>query len=100
MSILQIQGAVNMGEVSVIYRILPADIEADVEVIAKKAVGIAETEKLKVRGYQVIDIAFGLRGLIINLVMPDTGGLSDKMEKLFNEIDNVQSVEVMDLSLV
>ncbi|MCL4325798.1 MAG: hypothetical protein M1481_03085 [Candidatus Thermoplasmatota archaeon] len=89
-----------MGEVSVIYRILPADIEADVEVIAKKAVGIAETEKLKVRGYQVIDIAFGLRGLIINLVMPDTGGLSDKMEKLFNEIDNVQSVEVMDLSLV
>ncbi len=100
MSVLQIQGAVNMGEVSVIYRILPADIEADVEVIAKKAVGIAETEKLKVRGYQVIDIAFGLRGLIINLVMPDTGGLSDKMEKLFNEIDNVQSVEVMDLSLV
>jgi|GEM_PF-472651 len=89
-----------MGQVSITYQILPGDTDTDVQQIADAAKSISEQEGLKVRGYQIVDIAFGIKGVLINIIMPDQGDISEKIEKLFAKIPKVESVEVYDQTLI
>lgn len=88
-----------MGEVVVLFRLMPHGIETDMDALAA-GVRTAMPAEAKVRGMQVKDIAYGLRALLVAAAMPDAGGVLDRVEAALARVVGVESVEVMEESLV
>ncbi len=88
-----------MGEVLVLFRLMPHGVETDMNALAAGVKG-ALPEGVKIRGMQIKDIAFGLKALLVAAAMPDTGGILDRVEGAFAQVAGVESVEVMEESLV
>ncbi|MGB9635686.1 MAG: elongation factor 1-beta [Thermoplasmata archaeon] len=88
-----------MGNVSVVYRVLPQDVEANIEKIMEE-IKTSMPGDVTLRGMQVKDVAFGLREILVAVLMKDEGGKSDEIEKILGKIPGVGSVDVIDLTLV
>lgn len=88
-----------MGEVAVLFRLMPHGVETDMQALAS-GVQRAMPPGVRVRGMQVKDIAFGLKALLVAAMMPDTGGVLDAVEAALAQVVGVESVEVMEESLV
>lgn len=88
-----------MGEVMVLFRLMPHGVETDMNALAA-GVKTALPEGVRIRGMQIKDIAFGLKALLVAAAMPDAGGILDQVEESLAKIAGVESVEVMEESLV
>lgn len=88
-----------MGDVMLVYRIMPEDPDADLEEIKKKVENIAE-DYGSYKGSNEEKVAFGLMAVISSVVIPDEGGIVDEMEEELRGIDGIQSVEAVDITLV
>ncbi len=88
-----------MGSVAVLFRLMPQGVETDMNALAKAARG-AVPAGVTVRGMQVKDIAFGLKSLLVSVVMADTGGVLEATEQAFAKVPHVESVEVMEEGLL
>ena len=88
-----------MGRVAVLFRLMPHGVETDLNEVAK-GIRAALPPGVQVRGLQVKDIAFGLRALLLSVVMDDTGGVLDTTEQALAKIPHVESVEVMEEGLL
>ena len=88
-----------MGRVAVLFRIMPQGVETDMSELAK-GVRAAVPAGATVRGLQVKDIAYGLKSLLISVIMDDTGGVLDATEHAFAKVPHVESVEVMEQGLL
>jgi|Deesub1362B_J571_1020462.scaffolds.fasta_scaffold00004_135 elongation factor 1-beta len=85
-----------MAQVRIIYKIFPS--EAGDEVLSS----ILEELRDKGRevGFEVVDhkeepIAFGLKALLVLVVVDEREGVLDKVEEAINSIEDISSVEVM-----
>jgi elongation factor 1-beta len=88
-----------MGEVLVLFRLMPHGVETDMNALAEGVKG-ALPNGVRIRGMQIKDIAFGLKALLVAAAMPDAGGILDSVEQAFAKVVGVESVEVMEESLV
>ncbi len=88
-----------MGQVAVLFRLMPEGVETDMNVMAG-AVRTAVPGGVTVRGMQVKDIAFGLKSLLVSVVMADAGGILETTEHALAKIPHVESVEVMEEGLL
>ncbi len=88
-----------MGRVAVLFRLMPHGVDTDLERIAGEVRGKVPAA-VTVRGSQIRDVAYGLRSLLLSVVMDDAGGLLDATEKALAAIDGVESVEVMEEGLL
>ncbi len=88
-----------MGQVAVLFRLMPQAVDSDLEAIAKAA-RAAVPAGVTVRGMQVKDIAFGLRALLVSVVMHDAGGVLEATEQALAQVPHVESVEVMEEGLL
>ncbi len=88
-----------MGQVAVLFRLMPQGVETDMRAVAEGVRGALPTG-VAVRGMQVKDIAFGLKALLVSVVMADTGGLLDSTEQALAKVPHVESVEVMEEGLL
>ncbi|HEY1198048.1 MAG TPA: elongation factor 1-beta [Thermoplasmata archaeon] len=88
-----------MGRVAVLFRVMPQGVETDLNEVAK-AVRAALPDGVTVRGMQVKDIAFGLRSLLVAVVMNDTGGILESTERALAKVPHVESVEVLEEGLL
>jgi len=88
-----------MGQVAVLFRLMPQGVETDLNEVAK-VVKSAIPTGVTVRGMQVKDIAFGLKSLLVSVVMDDAGGVLDSTERALAKIPHVESVEVMEEGLL
>jgi elongation factor 1-beta len=88
-----------VGQVAVLFRVMPQGVETDLNEVAK-GVRAALPEGVTIRGMQVKDIAFGLRSLLIAVVMNDTGGILETTERALAKVPHVESVEVMEEGLL
>ncbi len=88
-----------MGQVAVVFRLMPQGVETDMNAMAA-GVRSAVPEGVTVRGLQVKDIAFGLKSLLVSVVMADAGGFLEATEQAFAKIPHVESVEVMEEGLL
>jgi len=88
-----------MGEVAVLFRLMPQGVESDLKSIAD---GVRTTLPggVKIRGMQVKDIAYGLRALLVSVVMADQGGVLEATEKALSQVPHVESVEVLEEGLL
>ncbi|MDE1820129.1 MAG: elongation factor 1-beta [Euryarchaeota archaeon] len=85
--------------VGLVVRVMPTGVDVDMKTLAEKA-REAMPKDAKLRGMQVRDIAFGLKALLISVHIPDTGGLQEQVEKALQGVPHVESVEVIDTTLV
>ncbi len=88
-----------MGQVAVLFRLMPKGVETDIGAI-DKAVRTSLPGGVKIRGTQVRDIAFGLKCLLVSVIMDDTGGILESTENALAHLAGVESVEVMEEGLV
>ncbi|MCI4363811.1 MAG: elongation factor 1-beta [Thermoplasmata archaeon] len=88
-----------MGQVAVLFRLMPDAVETDLEAIVKE-VKPALPAGVTVRGMQVKDIAYGLKSLLVSAVMPDAAGILQSTEEALAKIPHVESVEVMEEGLL
>lgn len=88
-----------MSEVMMVYKIMPEGTESDLENIKEKVKSIVK-EHGTFKGSNEEKVAFGLKAIIVKLVVPDEGGIVDQLEEKFEKIEEVQSVSAEDVTLV
>ena len=88
-----------MGQVAVLFRLMPQGVETDLKAVGE-GVRAAVPTTVTIRGMQVKDIAYGLKALLVSVVMPDAGGVLEQTEAVMAKIPHVESVEVMEEGLL
>ncbi len=88
-----------MGQVAVLFRLMPRGVETDMRALAQ-GVRAAVPDGVTIRGMQVKDIAFGLKSLLVSVVMADAGGVLESTEHALAKVPHVESVEVMEEGLI
>ncbi|MGC8646334.1 MAG: elongation factor 1-beta [Thermoplasmata archaeon] len=88
-----------MADVGVIFKILPVDIYLDVNKLSKDIENRIKDE-CRVKGVQIIPIAFGLQAIKMLIVVPDAENASEKIENMIREVNGVGEVDVEEVSLL
>lgn len=88
-----------MGQVAVLFRLMPKEVSTDLKTVAE-GVRAALPAGVTVRGFQAKDIAYGLKALLLSVVMNDQGGILDATEAALAKVPGVESVEVMEEGLL
>jgi len=90
-----------MGEVIGLIRVMPGEVINDEE-IEKMITDIKALIKppAKVGRIEVKNIAFGLKGLDVTVLVPDDQGGLDPIAEEITKIQNVESAEVTDVGRV
>ncbi len=88
-----------MGQVAVLFRLMPQGPETDMQRMGEAVRGVVP-QGVTVRGLQVKDIAYGLRSLLVSVVMNDQGGILQSTEEALAKVPHVESVEVMEEGLL
>ncbi|MEW5937521.1 MAG: elongation factor 1-beta [Candidatus Thermoplasmatota archaeon] len=85
-----------MGEVAVTFRIMPDDASVDLAHLKDEVVKRADSLGRLV-GVEEQPIAFGLKALMLRIVIEDAEGALDRIEKRISEIPEVQSIEAVEM---
>lgn len=88
-----------MGEVAIIYRIMPDGPEIDLEKL-KNQITSKVPEKARLNKIEEKPIAFGLKALEVQIIINDREGGSEELEKALADIEFVQSVETIHIGLL
>ncbi len=88
-----------MGEVAMIYRIMPESPEA-MDSIKKELEERVKSVGAELNRMDEKPIAFGLKALEIAVIMDDKSGKSGELEEKLSTIPGVQSLELVDMSLI
>ena len=92
-------GGPDMGDVMIVYKVMPEDPDTDLESIKDEIKKIA-TEYGELRETREENVAFGLKAVIANIVLPDKGGIVDNLEEELRNIPGIQSAESVDITLI
>lgn len=90
-----------MGEVIGLIRVMPDEVISD-EKLQKMIDDIKAVIKppAKVGRIDVKNIAFGLKGLDVTVMVPDDAGGLDPIAEKISNVENVESAEVTDVGRV
>jgi len=90
-----------MGDVIALMRVMPGEVISD-DKLEKMIDDIKDVVKLPVTlgKIEVKNIAFGLKGLNVTVLVPDDAGGLDPVVEIISKIENVDSVEVTDVGRV
>jgi len=87
-------------KVMVQMKVMPDDVETDLEELLKK-IGNNLPEDVGIYKYDILPVAFGLKILKLTLVMPeDREGGADPIVEMIEKFDEVQRVEIGLVSLI
>ena len=88
-----------MGEVGLQYRILPEDIDVDLDKL-EKDIKAALPEGAGLKAAEKRPVAFGLNALHILVVLDDKKGGTEQVETAISGVPGVQSVEIVEMGLL
>ena len=79
------------------FRVMPESVDVDLKEMAAKIreLGIGDIKDMKEQ-----DIAFGLKELIVLVLLPDEGGVIEKVEEKLHAVDGVEDAENTNVTLV
>jgi translation elongation factor aEF-1 beta len=95
------RGKEFMGEVIGLIRVMPGEVISD-EKLHKMIEDIKSVIKppAKVGRINIKDVAFGLKGLDVTVLVPDDAGGLDPIVEIISKVENVDSAEVTDVGRV
>lgn len=79
----------------VTMRVMPEDVEVDLNKLKKEITSMIKPERI-----EEVPVAFGLKALIVQKIIPDGAGGTDAIENKVAGIKGVQSAETTDVTLV
>ena len=83
-----------MARVLVVMRILPEDVNIDLEEL-KERIRNSLPEGYEIARHDIEPIAFGLKALRLYIIMPEqTEGGTEPLERLVNGVEGVSQAEV------
>lgn len=85
-----------MGEVAIVYRLMPDDVSVSLETIKDEAIQILGQRRF--HSSEVKPIAFGLNALEITATIEEKEGLGERLEAELKSIEGVQSIETVSLT--
>ncbi len=89
-----------MAKVNVILKLMPEDPERGFNKTIEQIREKSKELNYVFKDYREEEIAFGIKNLYISIVIKETGGLIDRIEKEFLKLDNVGNLEVIGVSRV
>ena len=94
-----LKGALKMGTVLAVLKILPEDVDVELEKVKNKIVSNLP-EKYKYHDSKIEPFAFGLNQLKISFTMEDSEGGTEPLEQFIKSIKGVGEVNVEHVSLI
>lgn len=88
-----------MGDVAINYRLLPESPDVNLDDLTAR-IKAALPEGVKLHKSTTKPFAFGLSAIEVLVVMKDSGGLSDLTEENLQKVQGIQSVELLEMSLI
>ena len=88
-----------MGEVALKYRIMPESPESDIDNIVSKIPGIIPDDAT-LGAHEIKPFAFGLKAIFVAIIGIDRDGFATEVEAGLNDLPEVQSVEIEEMSLI
>jgi elongation factor 1-beta len=88
-----------MGKVMAVIKVMPDSVDRDVGKIMD-GLKDALPKGAELKGMQVKPIAFGLKAIIVAVVVSDTEGGTEPVEAAFAKVPGVESVTVDSVDLV
>ena len=86
-----------MGNVLVKFQIRPEGVDVDMKALEAKCKSVLEKYG-KVGHSEINPVAFGLKEIIMILIIPDQGGV-DAIEDALNSVEGVDRAEAIDVRL-
>ena len=88
-----------MGDVAIKYRLLPDSTEVNIDDLISK-IKMALPQGVKVHKTTTVPFAFGLNAIEVLVVMKDISGVSEQTEAALSQVPGIQSIEVLEMSLI
>lgn len=88
-----------MGEVGLQYRVLPEDIDVDLDKL-ENSIKAALPEGASFKAAEKRPVAFGLKALHVLIVLDDKKGGAEQVETAISGVPGVQSVEIVEMGLL
>lgn len=85
-----------MGEVAAKIKIMPSSMDVDLDKL-KEDITKVIPQGAKLHGFAEEPIAFGLKALIVVVLVGDIEGGTEKVEEAIGKVEGVESVSVVEL---
>jgi elongation factor 1-beta len=83
-----------MGEVAVQIKVMPQSPEVDLEQLKRK-IELALPNNARLYSFDIQPIAFGLKALLVTVIVGDVEGGTDSTEQALSRVDGVESIQVV-----
>ena len=87
-----------MGKVIVTLQVMPESPEVDLEELYNKVVEVIKKFNGEAPQKEIKPIAFGLKALIINFLLPESDFNEEQFLEEIQKIENVQSAEIINVT--
>jgi elongation factor 1-beta len=84
----------DMGEVAVQIKVMPHDPAVDLEQLKRK-IELTLPNDARLHTIDIQPIAFGLKALLVTVIVGDVEGGTDSIEEALSKIDGVKSIQVV-----
>ncbi len=88
-----------MGDVAITYKVMPDGLETDLNEL-KENLNDGLGQICRVNSIEERPLAFGLKALIVQVIMKDGEGVVDMLEAKIREVPGVQNADVEDMGLI
>jgi translation elongation factor aEF-1 beta len=86
-----------MGEVLLKYRLTPEDSDTDLAQVEKAVRGALDPKVAKISKAEVQPFVFGMKVLVVSIVVQDEEGNNDKVEAWLTTTPGVQGADLLDI---
>ena len=83
-----------MGEVAVQIKVMPQSPEVDLEHL-KRTIEVALPSDARLYGFDIQPIAFGLKALLVTVIVGDVEGGTNSIEEALSRVKGVESIQVV-----
>jgi len=88
-----------MGQCAMTFKLMPTEVDVDFNKMRQNVMAKIPKDA-KLNGFREVPIAFGLKALEVSIILNDRTGGGDEIERILAEIEDVSSVDLVQMGLL